>query len=118
MNPDKFKDNQKAVHLFLQTNIATATEVAVALCIHRPNLCRYKRFWETGELAEIKKGRCPVTKHLAAFLTTNKALFPDTLQLSLFDAGRANGMSNGMKELYGLSHEMKRKNIQRSRLTG
>ena len=89
LNPDKFKDKElKAVHLFLQTNIATATEVAVALCIHRPNLCRYKRFWEKrGELAEIKKGRCPVTKHLAAFLTTNKALFPDTPQLSLFDAG-------------------------------
>ncbi|HMT75794.1 MAG TPA: hypothetical protein PKA77_17100 [Chitinophagaceae bacterium] len=89
LNPDKFKDNElKAVHHFLQSCTATATEVAVALSIHRPNLCRYKRFWEKqGELAEVKKGRCPVTKHLAAFLTTNKALFPGTLQLSIFDAG-------------------------------
>jgi aminopeptidase-like protein len=80
------KDNElQAVYEYLQTNIATATQVAVALNIYRPNLCRRKRKLETvGKLAVIKKGICPITKHTAALLTTNPALFPNPSQLNLF----------------------------------
>ena len=80
------KDNELlAVKEFLKDKIATQTEVAVALNIYRPNLCRRKRTLEkAGELAVVKKGICPITKHKAGFITTNKELFPKTNQLELF----------------------------------
>ena len=80
------KDNElQAVYDYLQNNTDTATMAAVALNIYRPNLCRRKRtLQKAGHLIEIKKGICPVTKHLAAFLSTNPALMPINSQLSLF----------------------------------
>jgi hypothetical protein len=75
----------QAVSIFLQNNIATATQAAKALNIHRPNLCRYKRTLEkSNQLAVVKKGYCPITKHKAGFLTTNPDLFPKSNQLQLF----------------------------------
>lgn len=76
----------KAVYTYLHSKPATATEVAIALNIYRPNLCRRKRALELcGQLAVLKKVVCPVTKHKAALLTTNPALFPPTSkQLNLF----------------------------------
>ena len=80
------KDNElKAVHDFLLIQPATATQVARALNIYRPNLCRRKRVLEkAGQLMVIKKTICPVTKHTAGLLTTNPALFPIQSQLNLF----------------------------------
>ncbi len=73
------------VFIYLQKHTATASMVAAALNIHRPNLCRYKREWEkTGRLAEVKKGICKITKHRAYYLTTNPDLFPVHSQLKLF----------------------------------
>lgn len=73
------------VYYYLQRNIATATQTAIALKIHRPNLCRYKRTLEKlNLLAVANKGHCPITKHKAAFLTTNPELFPKSNQLQLF----------------------------------
>lgn len=75
----------KAVHDFLFRQPATATQVATALNIYRPNLCRRKRALEkAGQLKVIKKIICPVTKHTAGLLTTNPALFPIQSQLNLF----------------------------------
>jgi hypothetical protein len=82
-----YKDNElQAVYSFLQSHTATATQVATALNIYRPNLCRRKRTLEKcGKLAVIKKVVCPITKHKAGLLTTNPALFPPTpKQLNLF----------------------------------
>lgn len=74
----------KAVYEYLNVNTATATQVASDLQIHRPNLCRYKRQLEKLDLlSEVRKGYCPVTKHKAAFLTTNPDLFPKSNQLQL-----------------------------------
>lgn len=81
------KDNELlTVYNYLLEHTATATQVAVALDIYRPNLCRRKRTLEKqGKLAVIKKVTCPVTKHRAALLTTNPALFPPKpTQLNLF----------------------------------
>ncbi len=73
------------VFIYLQKHTATASMVAAALHIHRPNLCRHKRELEkAGRLAEIKKGLCKITKHRAAYLTTNPDLFPIHSQLNLF----------------------------------
>ncbi len=80
------KDNElNAVKEFLSNCKATATEVAVALNIYRPNVCRWKRRLEKqGHLAVIKKVKCPITKHSAALLTTNPDYFPIQSQLKLF----------------------------------
>ncbi len=80
------KDTElQAVYEYLQNNTATATMAAVALNIYRPNLCRRKRtLQKAGHLIEIKKGICPVTKHLAAYLSTNPAMMPIHSQLNLF----------------------------------
>ena len=76
----------KAVFEYLKSNPATATMAATDLKIYRPNLCRRKRTLEkAGLLAEVKKAYCQVTKHKAAYLTTNPALFPIHLQLNLFE---------------------------------
>lgn len=83
-NPRKDKE-LKAVWEYLQVNVATQTQVAVALNIYRPNLCRRKRtLQKNGELAVVKKGICPITKHRAEFITTNKELFPKSNQLEFF----------------------------------
>ena len=81
------KDNElHAVFEYLKVNTATATQVAVALNIYRPNLSRRKRVLEiAGNLAVVKKGFCPITKRWGVqILTTNPALFPKQLQLKLF----------------------------------
>jgi hypothetical protein len=81
------KDNELyAVFEYLKVNTATATQVAVALNIYRPNLSRRKRVLEiAGNLAVVKKGFCPITKRWGVqILTTNPALFRKQLQLTLF----------------------------------
>lgn len=86
LNADNIKDNElNAVKEFLTNCTATATEVAVALNIYRPNVCRWKRRLERqGYLTVIKQVKCPITKHRAALLTTNPAHFPIQSQLKLF----------------------------------
>ena len=82
------KDTElKAVNDYLKIQPATATAVAVALNIYRPNVCRRKRTLEKcGYLSEIKIVRCPITNRLAWLLTTNSDLFPIPIppQLTLF----------------------------------
>jgi transposase-like protein len=80
------KDNElKAVAEYLKQQCATATVVAIALNIYRPNICRWKRRLEKkGQLAVIKKVKCPITKHWAGLLTTNPEYFPIQSQLKLF----------------------------------
>lgn len=80
------KDTElQAVNDYLKIQPATATAVAVALNIYRPNLCRRKRTLEKfGYLFQIKKVKCPITNKLAWLLTCNPALFPIPSQLTLF----------------------------------
>lgn len=86
LKPEEFKVNElSSVNEFLKSCTATATEVAVALNIYRPNVCRWKRRLEKkGQLAVIKKVKCPITKHWAALLTTDPDNFPIQSQLKLF----------------------------------
>lgn len=80
----KYSELQR-VYEYLQRHCATATMTAVALNIYRPNLCRRKSTLEkAGQLVVVKKGYCKITKHIAAYLTTNPELFPNHSQLKLF----------------------------------
>ena len=83
---EQLKGNEfNRVFIYLQKHTATASMVAAALNIYRPNVCRHKRKLEkAGRLAETKKGVCQFTKHRAAYLTTNPDLFPIQSQLNLF----------------------------------
>lgn len=67
------KDSElQAVFDYLFRQPATATQVAVALNIYRPNLCRRKRKLEKdGRLWEVKKIICPITHYPAMLLTCN-----------------------------------------------
>lgn len=85
--PRKINELQ-AVYCYLFKQPATATQVAVALDIYRPNLSRRKRTLEkAGHLREIKKVVCPVTHMPAMLLTCNPDLFPPQSQLNLFGEG-------------------------------
>ncbi len=69
----------------LKHSVATASMVCEALNIKQKNTCRYKRrYEENGQLAEVKKSKCPVTGFQAWFLTTDPEKFPSNDQLSLF----------------------------------
>jgi hypothetical protein len=73
----------KAVFELLKVKPITATEAAVVLNIYRPSLCRRKRTLEkAGLLTELKKAKCPITKHTAWLLSTNPDLFPISSQLT------------------------------------
>ncbi|MBK7099537.1 MAG: hypothetical protein IPH58_15990 [Sphingobacteriales bacterium] len=67
------KDSElQAVFNYLFRQPATATQVATALNIYRPNLCRRKRKLEKeGRLWEVKKIICPITHYPAMLLTCN-----------------------------------------------
>lgn len=78
----------QAVYNYLFKQPATATQVAVALGIYRPNLSRRKRALEKADkLRQLKKIICPITKHPAWQLTCDPALFPPQSQLNLFGEG-------------------------------
>ena len=73
----------KSVFELLKVKPVTATEAAVIPNICRPSLCRRIRTLEkAGLLAELKKAKCPITKHTAWLLSTNPNLFPISSQLA------------------------------------
>jgi len=83
---DNKKTNQlKTIFNYLQNHIATNTMVSEATGVPQKNICRYKRDLEQlGLLAEVKKGYCKITNHLAWYITTNKECFPQSNQMTLF----------------------------------
>ena len=67
-----FRREIQLVREYLSNKVATATMVAVALDIYRPNLCRYKAMLEeSGQLRVVRLGICEETGFRAQFLTTN-----------------------------------------------
>jgi len=70
------KDSElMAVFQYLQIAPATATMVAAALNIYRPNLSwRKDRLQKAGLLVEVVKYPCKITKRPAWYLSTNPAL--------------------------------------------
>lgn len=71
LNSDKSTEISRVYH-YLYKNIATASQASIDLDIWRANVCWLKRELEKdGLLREVKKDKCPITKHKAAFLSTN-----------------------------------------------
>lgn len=65
----------KQVHQYLTENNASATMVADALNIYRPNLTRYKHMLEEdGKLFVTHKDRCKVTGRIVCYLSCNLKL--------------------------------------------
>jgi len=65
----------------------TMMELSTTTGIDRANLCRYCRIMrKAGTIAVVTKTRCSITKYFAQKFTTNPELFPNKIQLSLFDA--------------------------------
>jgi hypothetical protein len=63
----------------------TMLQVSIETNILRANICRYKRMFEKNNtLQVVKKGICPISKHRACFLSTNKDLVKKDTQLILF----------------------------------
>lgn len=75
---DKYRNFRREIQLvreYLSNKVATATMVAVALNIYRPNLCRYKAMLEeAGQLCVVRLGICKETGFRAQYLTTNPDL--------------------------------------------
>ena len=62
----------KLVTAYLTEHNASATMVATALHIYRPNLTRYKNMLETsGALVVTHKGKCAETKRKVQYLSCN-----------------------------------------------
>lgn|GEM_PF-3343309 len=67
---NQFSVEKTAVKEYLTNHIATATMVAVALDIYRPNLCRYKSMLqEEGVLVVTHNGICKETGFPADYLS-------------------------------------------------
>jgi len=68
----RYAADRLAVRDYLKKNTATATMTSVALDLYRPNVCRIKRELEKHDLLkEVFIARCKITKHRAAYLSTN-----------------------------------------------
>ena len=72
----------------------TMLMVAKETGIERASVCWFVRGFRKNDLIRVFKiGYCPITKHRAAFLTTDKSLFKAySDQLSLFDLWEKGGM--------------------------
>ncbi len=58
------------------TQPKTMKMVSIQTGIDRANICRYVAEWkEQNSIQEVRKGLCRITKHRAAYLTTDPTLF-------------------------------------------
>lgn len=82
------------VFLSLKKSPKTMLMVARETGIERASVCWFVRDFRKSNIVQVYKvGFCPITKHRAAFLTTDKALFnAHSEQLSLFDIWEEGGM--------------------------
>jgi hypothetical protein len=83
---DNTKRNQvRKTFLCLNEQPRTRLQVAEITGIRRANICWYIRdFRERNQVAVVKKGIDPISKHPAEFLTTDPDLFPDENKADLF----------------------------------
>jgi hypothetical protein len=63
----------------------TMLQVAKETGILRGNICRYvASFRKLGKIVQVKQGTCPISKHSAAFFSTDPKYFPKETQPELF----------------------------------
>lgn len=74
----------KTIFHYLRKRVATASMVSAATGIPQKNICRYKRDLErSGQLSEVRKGICQLTKFKAWYITCDPSQFPKSNQLKL-----------------------------------
>lgn len=74
----------KTIFHYLRKRVATASMVSKATGVPQKNICRYKRdLQKAGQLAEVKKGICQLTKFKAWYITCDPDQFPQSNQLTL-----------------------------------
>jgi hypothetical protein len=78
----------------LKESPKTMLMVAKETGIERASVCWFVRDFRKNSLVQVHKvSYCPITKHRAAFLTTDKSLFKaHSDQFSLFDLWEKGGM--------------------------
>ena len=93
-NENEYIIQKNKVFNSLNESPKTMLMVAKETGIERASVCWFVRDFRKNNLVQVHKiGYCPITKHKAAFLTTDKALFKnDSEQLSLFDIWEKGGM--------------------------
>ena len=78
-----FQAQMKRVFAALYRQPKTMLMVSIETGILRANICRYVAKWEKRNCIRIvRKGICPISKHRAAFYTTNPELFPAIVEPS------------------------------------
>ncbi len=79
------KTQAQTIFEYLMNRVVTASMLSEATRIPHKNICRYKRDLEkAGNLVEVKKASCEVTRFKAWYITCDKSKFPTSKQLSIF----------------------------------
>lgn len=87
MDPKTKKAQTEATFNAFQKRPKTMMEVSIETGILRSNICRYvAHFRKRKKIVEVRKGKCPITKHQATFFSTDPAYFPTETQPELFPA--------------------------------
>lgn len=83
---DYFDAQLKQLYEYLKDKAVTASFAERETGIKQKNITRFKRILEKkGQLKEVKKVFCPITRHLAWEITTDPTQFPKESQRNLFD---------------------------------
>ena len=89
MDDKTYKTQLKKVFKAFQETPKTRLQVADECGILRGNVCYYVRdLKRRKQIAVIKTGKDPKTRHKAEFLSTDPDLFPPELQRELFEGVR------------------------------
>lgn len=84
MQSREYKTQFKKVYEAFKDKPKTRLEVALETNILRGNVCYFVRdLQKLKQIAVIRKGKCPITKHKAEFLSTDEKLLPPP-ELELF----------------------------------
>lgn len=85
MERETFENQLKRTFEAFRSEPKTMLMVEVETGIMRSNITRYVAWLrKRNNIATVKKGTCPISKHQAAFLTTDPALIPKPGQVTMF----------------------------------
>lgn len=85
MDSATFDNQLQQVFEAFQEAPRTMLQVSVRTGILRSNICRYvAHLKKRNKITIVKRDKCPLSKHKAAFYSTNPALIPKPGQSELF----------------------------------
>jgi|AntRauTorcE11897_2_1112592.scaffolds.fasta_scaffold00064_38 hypothetical protein len=86
MDSKTYQTQLRRVFLAFKEKPKTRLQVANECNILRGNVCYFVRdLKRRKQIAVIKTGKDPITKHKAEFLSTDKDLFPPEMQTKMFE---------------------------------